>query len=558
MPRTTLRRTRRNKGFALVIVLGFTAISLVALGGALTWTSATARTTDRNNQYFSTLAAAEAATEKVLAKMSGDFQVNGIGTVVSSLPIYRSAVPTPAEDPLWSSFQFSDAAGRDHATQVEQVSNWAYTNLNSQYTGLKAYASTFRVLSNARSTFPPAVVAAVQQDVQLASVPVFQFAIFYTMDLEIHPGAVMNINGRVHSNGEIYTQPNISVSYLDHVTAVRNINLFQSPLDPTARPTDGVVNFLSEHDARVSSLTLPIGTNNSPEAVHSVLKIPPWNESPHSLMGKQRYYNKADLIVVYDDSGVLVRKRNGDSISSATYNTFLTTNAANHFYNLRENKKVKTIQFNVAAFNAFSAGAYKTVYIADTRKLPSDSQWGIRIVNGETLQSGGLTIATPNPLYVKGHFNSPSATRGTSNTSGTRPASLVADSITILSKQWDDSESQRALKYRVADHTTVNAAFLAGIVPSDGTHYSGGVENFPRFLENWSGKTFTYNGSMVVMFYSFHSDSPWPGTGTVYNPANRNWSFDINFMDVTKLPPGTPQLLTMVRGAWTLPAPESI
>ena len=27
-------------------------------------------------------------------------------------------------------------------------------------------------------------------------------------------------------------------------------------------------------------------------------------------------------------------------------------------------------------------------------------------------------------------------------------------------------------------------------VPSDGTYYSGGVENFPRLLENWSGQKF--------------------------------------------------------------------
>ncbi len=539
-------------------VIVFATVSLVTLAGALGWTSTTARNTDRNNQYFDTAAAAEAATEKILAHMASDFQSSGHAAVSARLSYYRNLRPTSEEDPYWNYFAFNNGAGTDDATHVAQLTTWGYTNLNSQYAGLKGYATSYRVISNARSTVPPVVTAALRQEVQLASVPVFQFAIFYTMDLEINPGAPMTINGRVHSNGEIYTRPNVSVSYLDHVTAVRNINLFQSPLDPTARPSNGTITFGAEHDARVSSLTLPIGTNNSPGAVHSVVQIPPWNEPPNSLMGKQRYYNKADMTIVYDDAGVTAKRRDGTGVPQSDLNTFLSTSSANHFYDQRQGKTNRTIQIDVALFNAFSSGAYKTLFIADNRTMPNGAQSGIRLVNGATLQNGGLTVATPNPLYVKGHYNSPAGTRGTSNTSGTQPASLVADSITILSPDWNDSNGKLGIGSRTARDTTVNAAFLGGIVPSDGAHYSGGVENFPRFLENWSGRTFTYNGSMVVMFYSQQSTAPWPGTGTVYNAPNRNWSFDINFMDANKLPPGTPQLLTMIRGNWSLIKPDTI
>src|SRR5688572_28639680 len=119
-----LRKFTRKNGFALLAVLAFAAISLVALGGALTWTSSTARTTDRNNQYFSTVSAAEAATEKVLSQMSRDFQVNGIGTVVSQLSSYRGLHPTSAEDPHWDQFAFSDGGGSENSTHVEQLGNW--------------------------------------------------------------------------------------------------------------------------------------------------------------------------------------------------------------------------------------------------------------------------------------------------------------------------------------------------------------------------------------------------------------------------------------------------
>src|SRR6185295_16533122 len=113
---------------------------------------------------------------------------------------------------------------------------------------------------------------------------------------------------------------------------------------------------------------------------------------------------------------------------------------------------------------------------------------------------------------------------------------------------------------RVASDTTVNAAFLAGIVQTTSGNYSGGVENFPRFLEDWSGKTFTYNGSMVVMCNSRLAVGQWQGTGSsigIYNPPNRNWAFDLNFRNPAKLPPGTPSLRALVRGSWAMVSPNT-
>lgn len=62
---------------------------------------------------------------------------------------------------------------------------------------------------------------------------------------------------------------------------------------------------------------------------------------------------------------------------------------------------------------------------------------------------------------------------------------------------------------------------------------------------------------MVVMFYSQISKAVW-GSDDVYGAPNRNWAFDLNFMDATKLPPGTPQLLTMIRGTWKILPPNTI
>jgi len=151
------------------------------------------------------------------------------------------------------------------------------------------------------------------------------------------------------------------------------------------------------------------------------------------------------------------------------------------------------------------------------------------------------------------------------NTSLSKPASLVGDAITVLSTAWNDANGNTSLSSRAASSTTVNAAFLSGIVPtgiySSVKQYSGGVENFPRFLEDWSGDTLTYNGSMVVMFYSQIATGLWRGTGgtyDIYNPPNRAWAFDINFMNSLKLPPGTPSARALIRLSYAFVAPNSV
>jgi hypothetical protein len=105
----------------------------------------------------------------------------------------------------------------------------------------------------------------------------------------------------------------------------------------------------------------------------------------------------------------------------------------------------------------------------------------------------------------------------------------------------------------------VNAALLAGIVQTVSGSYSGGAENFPRFLEDWGGKVLTYSGSMVVLFESQVATGGWQGTGAtigIYNPPSRNWAFDQNFLEIDKLPPATPCVRALVRGSWAMVRPD--
>jgi len=197
-----------------------------------------------------------------------------------------------------------------------------------------------------------------------------------------------------------------------------------------------------------------------------------------------------------------------------------------------------------------------SVYVVDNRTLPSTSLGAVRVYNGLQLPPNGLTVATGRPLYVWGDYNELDTNNlGTANTTATRPASLVADAITFLSDAWVDGSTQQGqTSVPTAANTTVNAALLTGVVPTSPGYYSGGMENFPRFLEDWSAAINTYNGSMIKMFPSLYATGVW-GQANVYSPPSRNWAYDANFYDPTKLPPETPSLLKVISGQWATVPP---
>jgi hypothetical protein len=566
---------REIAGYALMLVMVMTGVSFMVLGGALSWSANNSDMTFRHNQYTANLMAAEAATEKVISKLSYDYQTQGQNLVAANMAGYRTLAPNSSEDAGWGNYQFSDAQGHSGQTYVYSDTNWTYQALDAQYAGLNGYATLYKIISNVRQPNNRfnGIVAAVKQEVNVASIPVFQFAIFYSVDLEINPGANMNITGRVHSNADIFTEPSgsVNLNFASAVTAVGQIRAVKKPGDPSSRGSSYNVYYATNHPSGYNSLTLPIGTNNSPDAVHAILEVPPTNEDRNSPMGKERYFNKADLVVLASGTNFVVK--------SGAFNNFGTTIPVNQwsnnfitnhsFWNAREGKTISAIALNVGLLKTWSEtntiirGALNrdiwSVYINDTRIATNSTtrQPGVKVFNGQTLPSMGLTVATPNPIYVQGHFNAPS-NLGTTNTSASKPASLVGDAINILSVNWTDANSTAALSSRNAANTTVNAAFIAGSVPTGGGNYSGGVENFPRFLETWgSSRTITYNGSMVVMFNSKIATAPWGGSN-VYSAPNRNWAFDVNYMDATKLPPGTPQVRAIIRNVWRVIPPNSI
>lgn len=219
------------------------------------------------------------------------------------------------------------------------------------------------------------------------------------------------------------------------------------------------------------------------------------------------------------------------------------------------------------------------LYVADVTDSTSHPT-GIKIVNGANLPDGtaanssakGLTIASQNAAYVVGDYNTGGTPAVNSSASLTdknyvdgytssteaadgyhvQPASIAADAVTVVSSKWNSGNynSVSSLASRTPANTTINTALISGIVPSDGSAYSGGVENYIRLLENWTGKRLTYYGSIINLYKSEQAKAPWKDTGNYYNAPTRNWYFDTQFTSPSRLPPGTPTLRTVKKGQW--------
>jgi hypothetical protein len=545
-------------------------IALATVAGVLAYSVNTARLNYRSSQYHRAVAAAEGDTEKAVAMISQDYLSGGEALVNANMATYRGATLTGADSSYWADWEFNDASGTAGQTfvQVGAVSN--YIVLNSSFAGLHGYASTYTVVSNARQIDAyQDVVGGVLQQVQLARIPIFQFAMYTTGDMEISCGQPFVITGRVHSNAHLYVEPDNVMTFQSGVTAVMDILFQRSPLDSRGSPSGSVI-YQVPKESPVPAMTLPIGTTNTPTAVREIIEPPPPFEDPNSPVGRERYYNLADLVLVITSTGIAGTSGSfnsfGTSIPTNELNMFVST--TNSFWDARESKTVQAIDINVAALTAWSATNsnertalgwrdVSSVYVWDRRFMAGTSLGAVRLVNGQQLPSGGLTVATASPLYVFGHYNQTnSANLATTNTSTTLPASLVADAITILSQNWSDANSTAPVASRIAAPTTVNAAILAGAVETVGGAYGGGMENFPRFLETWGlANPFTYNGSMVKMFPSLYATNTW-GKSDVYAPPKRDWSYDINFNSPAKLPPLTPSLQTVLRSLWASVAPN--
>lgn len=475
---------------------------------------------------------------------------------------------------------------------------------------------------------------------QYIEVPLFQSMFFFEDDLEIYRPAPMIVGGLVHSNhrllvsgsadvsgSEITFQGHVSYADADPKNDPNNAGsklpgyTFKEP--PVGAPTwsgisaaaapgkmeeatfssGGVSAQLAKSQGRYE----PLGTK--PASVIDPTDSNPNNDSYHELIesavtsgpgsgpdpgpiAKRRLNGKAGIIVTVAGTAaaptVTVTPQNGTTLTPQQETDLKAAfTGRSTIYDARETKNVDVANFDVSkltpVLNAAS-GFNGVVYLQDTTpKVTSGSGADteprtVRLTKGGVLPDGGLTIASPNPVYIQGDYNTGTTTNpnavpanSTGNVNNTdspvvpgytrKPSAVVADAVMFLSNNWSDANASKTLTNRAATNTTYNTAILAGFTPSgwqppsgSAYGYSGGANNFPRFLETWSDDTCTYYGSMVELYKSEIFTGRWD-TGSIYSAPKRRWNYDTLFNNTP--PPGNVDAVVISRGSWARLGPNN-
>jgi hypothetical protein len=431
-------------------------------------------------------------------------------------------------------------------------------------------------------------------------IQVCSFAVFYDGELEFSDSAASIFTGAIHANGPIDFGSPATQTFNSTITTA---SLIDSPSRAgvvfNSWTNTVIFNGQPPYVTNTPAFSPVFGTNNP----HVIIEMPPTGEDPTSSLGQSRLFNQTQVILIVTNSPSYITSGANPAVSLTLQNSYngnipatdpakviyyltnvtttvLRTNLnnsteiampflslTNTFTDQREDQtNMYVTQIDVGAFRNWAltnpivtgkmpagSGLYPTtLYVADERNIGTNKLSVVRLVNGQQLPNNnglGFTVATQNPLYTLGNYNTTqngtnfSLAIGSTTNGYTVPAALIADAITVLSSNWSDSLSSGSFTARTTFNTTLNAAIVTGNVPSTGTStttFSGGVENLTRLLENWSGSVLVYNTSLVCLYSSQMATNQFQLSGNYEEAPTRDWGFDPNFNNPDKLPPGVP------------------
>ncbi len=217
------------RGYALLSVLMFLGVMAILTASMLKYSASERRLNERNRLVLRARNMAENvalyASEQLTTKLYRLRSATPMAFMSGTNQIYL-----PPDDVLTTSFSTpSDVevrAGLTGNTGLLYVDPNDPANANDPSAGLSVDKSTVPIIAKAtmRHSALGEVTAYAQQDLQIAMIPLFQFAIFYNMDMEFGPGPDMVISGPVHTNGNmiarIQTGFNNTLQFKERVTAV--------------------------------------------------------------------------------------------------------------------------------------------------------------------------------------------------------------------------------------------------------------------------------------------------------------------------------------------------
>lgn len=454
--------------------------------------------------------------------------------------------------------------------------------------------------------------------VNVERMPLFQFAVFYDGDLEIHAGPDLTLRGRVHSNADMYlgggNTITLDTNYVHAIGEIYRQRKFQGAAGGNVDIRQWVANpfsssepshferMLSESQFSATSTTsgydslfegfdangdgdfydlgdwLPFefgamelwgtpagyggtehtvmtGAHGLTEAVTPEIgSIQMYEETVggdylydeiagtytydpgNGTHDRGYYYDNAGMSVIVDAArNIVVHDESGNDITSFVSSAITLASVPDMRQSGSTSTQTPVIEIDMQALAA--TGRFPSnglVYAAFEEMGTGTEARGVMLTNGSELP-GSLTVATQGPLYVHGDYN----------TVDKKGAAVIGDAVNLLSNAWDGTKAPGNLPG--ATPTTYNVAMITGSYTSEANRYNGGLENLPRFHENWNSVACNISGSFVNIFDSAFATGDWRYGSDRYTAPQRNWQYDPMFNSIANLPPFTPMAVSASR-----------
>ncbi len=587
------------------------------------------------------------------AEVGLDLAVNTIVKEFEDLTPYTESENYPGAD----AEGFITENYRDHSVKY-RVTNPLEKFLYQSSVGnsfIFHYAHTYDIEATATS-LKDSSRESLKERIRILETPLVQYFVFFGQtgggaDLELFPGPLMNMWGRIHSNGDIYIGSSSS-----SLIKLRNYDDQGNP-SPHLLSASGKITTSWKYvpkvafDNTVRIKTSSTGTSFSPaqplpplidknnEAEQEarfndyvLVNEPPFVTPSRDLIKRGGFYEERaknpgrktiDGITITGTGGLgsggievsvsrpastnvtdLVRTgrtTSGGSVAGLPFPIIRETEHA--FSDCREQgRRVDTTDIDINALQRWYV-AYLSdlglnlggdgimIYASRSPHANFSNQSGnlqsIRLVGNDRYRSvpqllDETTLATDNPLYVQGDFNSVS----------TKGVALVSDAFNILSNDFVNHPARAVARLRrhsgwhrlpprggktcgiptnwlayffEGTETTVNTAVFTGNVHERTTSRpifglnGDGVHVYPRFHEYWGGwQAFTRQGppsnlhilgSFVNLWASVQAKSEWRPAkeGDSYSAPTRNWGWDVRFQDPDFWPPFVPSVFSVER-----------
>ena len=379
--------------------------------------------------------------------------------------------------------------------------------------------------------------------VDAQSTPIFQFLAFYNDDLEILPGPAANLQGRIHTNRDLYIGSGATLRInSEYVHAAGE--MYRHRKDDGSVPGGSVSvkmtgsgtfqNWNAGLESNDPTWTDDAQANWNGSVQNGAMGVTVMETPTVGATDPGGYYNQNANLVIQDNQAFFM----GTNVTSLLPSGTLATNS---IYDAREGTFVATTTVDMAKLKTTPYWPPNgLLYATRTSNTPASPK-GINLKNGGDLPAG-LTVVSNGPVYVQGDFNA----KPSDPTYVKKPSAIIADAVNLLSNSWNNTKGPSS-GLPNASATTYNFAMITGNQNTSAGGYNGGFENLPRFHENWNGVTARIRGSFVNLWRSRIADGAWQYGGNRYTAPNRDWDYDTDFNDPAKLPPFTPLAVSIIR-----------